>query len=238
MVVVTKILVKDRKKARMIFITLLVFSAIILLLSSEDEVFWFIKPGSRLERILCVEVLKNSILYNLSLGMIVSSIFYYFVSYIPEERRRERLKPLLKHKIQRVVSIGESFLKDYYNVSEEGLKNLTEERIIIPQARTDFEDEIRSAMERNPSEDRSQRGGGIRTSVTIEGKIYCETLGTSLANIWFLGLKEYRDLEEYSQAYEDIELTKLMHEANIMVEMNNRFARNHATNNNYNSDPN
>lgn len=192
-------LIQDKKKATKALITLEIISIILLILSSGDEVWPFIKAGSLLENILCFELLKNSIIYNLSLGMVVSGIFYYFVSYLNNERRESALRPLLQNKIQTVVMRMEYVILDYTGIPRESLSDLTEDDIKIAGAR-DPKAAIIDEMSRR----------GLEKRFEIEGEIYKETVGSRIANSWFLGLDAFKELEEYSLIYSDPKLIKLV----------------------------
>jgi hypothetical protein len=61
------------------------------LVSSEDPILDFLKSES-LIKTLSQFTTGNSLIFNLSVGFIVSALFFFIVAYLPEKERKKRIK--------------------------------------------------------------------------------------------------------------------------------------------------
>ena len=88
---------------KIIYVVLLIISVVFVFISSEEEVATFL-VGTPLEVIFTGALSENSILFNLAMGIVVSSIFYLLVVFIPEQAKKRDIQPHLERHIQGVLT--------------------------------------------------------------------------------------------------------------------------------------
>jgi hypothetical protein len=88
---------------RIIYVILLLISVIFVFSSSEEEIATFL-IGTPLEAVFTGILSGNTILFNLSMGIVVSSIFYLLVVFLPEQAKRRDIQPHLERHITGVLT--------------------------------------------------------------------------------------------------------------------------------------
>ena len=76
----------------------LLFISLLLMMKSSDENLFILFKGTILETLLSQFSFANTIIFNLSIGFIVSIVFYFLVVWIPDMKKKKLLKNnLTKH---------------------------------------------------------------------------------------------------------------------------------------------
>ncbi|WP_076408083.1 hypothetical protein [Shewanella sp. UCD-KL12] len=141
----------------------------------------------------------NTIALNLSLGFIVSSIFYFFVSYLPEERRKRHLKPIVKVRLEttlgKLVSMFKLLLE--HSSTEVDLHKLKEA-------------DLNNLCKGFPVKKDLNAGKVVKSEYPVEGVYYNATPGVLFANNWFQVTDSIKCLNEVLPIFNDEELTAIL----------------------------
>lgn len=188
-------LIKDKKRLNKIFIWVFLISFWIFISASEDELVSALNFPI-VEWMFCNVFTGNSIFFNLTLGFIVSGIFYFFISYLPEKRRVESLKPVLSKKLESIIDKQKRIFEILLEHSTIGIEltSLDEKTL------------TKICSEVNPSQDTSAG----TNQYTIEGVHYWATPGVKIVNVWFQLLKEIEISERTLLVFNDGELTSIL----------------------------
>lgn|SRR5690606_4018845 len=117
---------------RIIYVILLLISVIFVFISSEEEVATFL-IGTPLERVFTGVLSGNTILFNLSMGIVVSSIFYLLVVFLPEKAKRRDIQPHLERHITGVLTRAHSLVSQTIQHSNENyeVSSITKEQFKV-----------------------------------------------------------------------------------------------------------
>lgn len=154
-----------------------------------------------IEYLFVNQLTGNSLYFNLSLGFIVSSIFYFLVSYLPERRRQNNLKPIVKDKLEEVLSKLNSLFTTITEYSSIDIK--------LESLNEDNFNKVCSNFEIKKDLNAGQLGS---CEYPIEGKYYSSTPGVILLNNYFQFIEKMNNLKEIIHIYNDPELTAIFYE--------------------------
>lgn len=120
-----------RKLPNWLFIGIVLTSLVFMILSSEEPVIPFLQ-GTFVQSVLVSSLSGNEIIFSLSMGIVVSSIFYLIVVYLPEKQKKSDIVPQINQYISQVVSRSKGFVADVLKHSgkELDLKTLSEEEFL------------------------------------------------------------------------------------------------------------
>ncbi|WP_394245992.1 hypothetical protein [Vibrio profundi] len=85
--------------------TIGLLSSIGVLVASTDPLLSVLQD-TLIESILVNDFSGNSIIFNLSIGVLVSTIFYIMMVYIPEKRKQKQIDPTIFNLIEKLISSG------------------------------------------------------------------------------------------------------------------------------------
>lgn len=180
-----------------------IFSSWVFVSASNDElVSWLNYPEVKWLFVNCLT--GNSIAFNLSLGFIVSSIFYFFVAYLPEKRRQKHLKPMVKKRLEKTLEKSTKLFKCLlkYSSAEVELHSLK---------KSDFKDICNKfEVRKNLNEGRL----GV-AEYPVEGKYYRGTPGVLLVSSWFQFVESINYLDGIILTLNDEELTAIVYELDL-----------------------
>ena len=99
------------KITRFIFWATLFFCAVSAFKASTDPLPGFLKD-TILQHWLAPYPLANSVIFNLSIGYIVSSFFYFLVVFLPEKRKSNFLRPYIVEKVEGIIFSSSSTIRE------------------------------------------------------------------------------------------------------------------------------
>lgn len=97
-------LVRNKNKYDKILFLVVILSFLLMVITSSDPI-WPLFRNTFFERILITELNKYTTLYNLSLGIVVSYIFYLIVAYFPHKNEKKLLKDSLCGHVKTMMSM-------------------------------------------------------------------------------------------------------------------------------------
>jgi hypothetical protein len=117
---------------RIIYLFLLFIAALLVLITSDEPIMPFL-AGSPLEKLLTWNLTGKTILFNLSMGILVSAIFYFIVVYLPEAKKRKDIQPHLERHISGVLTRAWSLVPETVKHSKENfyVDSLTKDQFEI-----------------------------------------------------------------------------------------------------------
>jgi|GEM_PF-5835546 len=90
-----------------IFIALLVLTSLYSVFLTSKEPLLSVFQYTLIENIFYADFAGNEVLFNISSGFFVSSIFYVMVVYIPEKRRKMTIQPVVNRLIEGILNKGQ-----------------------------------------------------------------------------------------------------------------------------------
>ncbi len=93
------------------------FISIYLVFVSSDETLPSVIYYELTDFLFLNEISDNSILFNVSSGVLVSYIFYFLIVYLPRVRDENNLRPFIEKRVNRISLAVEGILKDLSLVS-------------------------------------------------------------------------------------------------------------------------
>ncbi|MBV7297024.1 hypothetical protein [Enterovibrio paralichthyis] len=93
------------------------FSFLLILVASTDPILNCLS-GTFIEPLLVNSLSGNSIVFNLSMGILVSCIFYIIVVYLPERQKRKDLAPELDRHVASVIYRVYAIVRDVHYESQ------------------------------------------------------------------------------------------------------------------------
>lgn len=114
-------MVFPRKTPAVLFIVLFVIASLMTLISADEQLVDFLKD-TVFHAIFVNSLSGNSIIFNVSIGYIVSTIFYFIVVYLPERRKKKDLAPHVGEKIENIISRVNSLIAGIVKESGEILE--------------------------------------------------------------------------------------------------------------------
>jgi len=119
----------ERKSISLLLWCLTIIFSILAIKSSNEDVIEVLK-GSTIEKYLYQFPNGNNFLWDISIGFLISVIFYIIVVYIPENRKRKDIEPLIKNKCESIIWASYGLINEIINKSNlsYSFKTLTEEQ--------------------------------------------------------------------------------------------------------------
>lgn len=104
-----------------------------IFIASSDPIISVLE-GTLLENLLISVLSGNSIVFNLSIGIFVSTIFYVMIVYIPEKRKNAKIKPTIFMLVENIISSGARVALEVNNQAPNGkklksIKNFSQEEL-------------------------------------------------------------------------------------------------------------
>ncbi|MBM4923789.1 hypothetical protein HYO37_22260 [Vibrio parahaemolyticus] len=182
-----------RNLSKYLFALAMIVSFLLILVASTDPLLNCLR-GTFLEPIFVNSLSGNSIVFNLSIGILVSCIFYIIVVYLPDQQKKNDLAPELEMHVASVISRIHSIVRDVHTESQQmfDITNFTE---------TDFKEACKSF---NPKLIQKQfHSGGTQ--------IFQRDFGYQCYNNWSFALKSIDEVMRYLP-YVDTGLVKILNE--------------------------
>lgn len=88
------------------FITLLALTSLFVVFLTSNEPLLSTFQGTAIEPLFYADVAGNEVLFNISSGFFVSTIFYVMVVYFPEKRRKRTIQPVVNRLIENIINKG------------------------------------------------------------------------------------------------------------------------------------
>jgi hypothetical protein len=182
-----------RKFPKWLFLALFTISSLLVVISSSDPIVPFLE-NTFAQSLLVNSVTKNSILFNLSMGMVVSSIFYVIVVYLPEKQKLRDIQPQVEQYISGILTRSWSLVSETIKHSgkEYEVSLITEEQ---------FLDACKSVNPQNIMKHFHNNGVSV----------FQQHYGYACANKWDFILKNINDVM-YFLPYVDTGLVKILNE--------------------------
>ncbi|RXQ96292.1 hypothetical protein EO244_05525 [Ancylomarina salipaludis] len=119
-----------KRKSEGIFLWILTFISVFLIIKSSDDPLLPLLEGGIFESIFHQFSYGNLIVQTISLGFVVSLIFYLIVVYIPNKRKEKDVDPYVKIQCESIIFSSSVIIKDIISKSDSGhdFKNLTIEQ--------------------------------------------------------------------------------------------------------------
>lgn len=119
------------RKSTSIFLWALTTIFIILAIKSSNEPVIDIFKGSRIEKYLLQFPNANNFVWDISIGFILSVIFYIIVVYFPEKRMQKDISPFINSKCESIIFKSYSLIQEIIKLSNlpYSYKDLTQEQL-------------------------------------------------------------------------------------------------------------
>lgn len=182
-----------KKIHRYLFITATILSAFLTLVTSTDPIIKILE-NTIFEPIFVNELSGNTIIFNLSIGFLVSFIFYVIVVFLPEKKKKKDLAPEIERNIEIVISRINSIVRDIHRNSGNSfdITNFTKEDFRI------------ACMKINPKNIKSNFHGQNM-------EIFEDDFGYKCFNNWNIALGKIDEIMRYLP-FIDTELVKKLNE--------------------------
>lgn len=182
-----------RNLSKYLFTLAMVISFLLILVAATDPLLKCLR-STFLEPVFVNSLSGNSIVFNLSIGILVSCIFYIIVVYLPEQQKKNDLAPELEMHVASIISRIHSIVHDIHTESQQmfDIKNFTE---------TDFQKACKSF---NPKLIQKQFHNGAT-------QIFQKDFGYQCYNNWIFALKSIDEIMRYLP-YVDTGLVKVLNE--------------------------
>lgn len=168
--------------------------SVLLVFISSDEPLITILEGTIFESLFINPISENSIVFNVSMGFVVSAIFYIMVVYFPEKQKESDIAPQIDEYVSTVISRCWCLVSEILRHSNHEV-NINEIN----------KEQFKSACEAvKPLEIKQQFHGGGNT-------IYTAHFGHSLYNHWDFIVKNIEKTMHFLP-YVDTGLVKLLNE--------------------------
>ncbi|EJI1281221.1 hypothetical protein CGH09_23925 [Vibrio parahaemolyticus] len=120
-----------RNIERSIFAVCMLVSMVLIFVASEEPIISLF-ANTWLQHVFVNAVSGNSIVFNLSIGIFVSCVFYIIVVYIPEQRRQRDFAPEIQRHVEQVIGRTNSIISKIHNKSGKSfdLASFTKEELV------------------------------------------------------------------------------------------------------------
>ncbi|QXC55557.1 hypothetical protein KSS82_04445 [Vibrio mimicus] len=182
-----------RNLSKYLFALAMFASFFLILIAATDPILSCLS-GTFLEPVFVNSVSGNSVVFNLSIGILVSCIFYIIVVYLPERQKKNDLAPELEMHVASVIFHIHAIVRDIHTESQQmfDITNFTE---------ADFKEACKSF---NPKLIQQQfHNGGTQ--------IFQRDFGYKCYNNWSFALKSIDEVMRYLP-YVDTGLVKVLNE--------------------------
>jgi len=168
----------ERKYLYIFLLSLTIISLICVILTSNDPIIGFFK-GSIIEKIVQKFSFTNSFIYDISIGFLVSVIFYFIVVYIPQRQKQKDTKIFIESKCICMIYISYELINSIVKKSklDYAYKTLTKDQFL----------EICKLV--NPKESR------FDSPTILDYKL--ENSGYNIYNNWILTVKEIEEILKF-----------------------------------------
>ncbi len=165
------------RKSQNVILLLLTLVSVLLIFKTSNEPILPMFQGGFIEDVFQRFTLSNELIYDLSIGYIVSVIFYLIVVYIPEKKKQNDIKPYINSKCEEIIFYCYALLHEIISKSNNlyDYKTLTKEQLV----------EMCTVV--NPKEHLYNFGEGV-------GIITQRNLGYKIFNDWTRISKEIEEI--------------------------------------------
>jgi len=120
-----------QRKSTSILLLTLTFIFIILAIKSSNEPIIAIFKNTPIEKYLLQFPNANNFIWDISIGFILSVIFYVIVVYFPERQKKKDISPFINNKCESIIFSSYSLIQEIIRLSNlpYNYKNLTKEQL-------------------------------------------------------------------------------------------------------------